>query len=254
MKSPYETISRDCQTLHSFTTEDIKKFIAISKIKPKERVLDAMAGNGSIAKELLNIKDIEIFVLDNSKIQIDLAKKNLKKARFFKASIMKMPFLDSFFDKVFIRNGVYEVPKNSQLILYSEIYRVLKPTGKFINWTVLLNKENQEIFNKIANKKDELAGFDKLKKDRYFMTKQELLEDLKEIGFRSILSIDLDIDYTLSTKKWFEVDFNKDKSKLKKLNEYIESIDKKELGEIKIVSKKDDIIIKIPALITIAEK
>ena len=86
------------------------------------------------------------------------------------------------------------------------------------------------------------------------MTKQELLEDLKEIGFRSILSIDLDIDYTLSTKKWFEVDFNKDKSKLKKLNEYIESIDKKELGEIKIVSKKDDIIIKIPALITIAEK
>lgn len=80
MRTPYNELRRDCQNLHNFTDKDIQKFIDLAKIKSGDKILDAMAGNGAIAKELSKLNDVEIYVLDNSKFQIEEAKKNVKNA------------------------------------------------------------------------------------------------------------------------------------------------------------------------------
>ena len=252
MKTPYSELKRDCQNLHNFTEQDIHKFISLVKINKNENILDAMAGNGAIAKELSKINNINLYVLDKFEAQINEAKKNIVKAKFFVSSSLKMPFLDNFFNKIFIRNGIHEITKNKQIELYKEIFRVLKNQGYFINWTVKLDKTHQKAFNELIRKKDEIAEFDELTKNRYFATKEELAYNLKEAGFSQIKFINTNINYTLSTKKWFEIDFKGDKTKYEKLNNYIKSlnipgINIKNLG-------KNGFEIKVPALISIAKK
>ena len=85
------------------------------------------------------------------------------------------------------------------------------------------------------------------------MTKEELSEDLKKVGFRDINFVNLDIYYTLSTKKWCEIDFKGDKNKLNELNEYIRNLDLKH-PQIEVDDVGEDIKLKIPALISIAKK
>jgi ubiquinone/menaquinone biosynthesis C-methylase UbiE len=253
MGNPYTHLKRNCQNLHNFSQEDIKKFIDLANIRPGDKILDAMAGDGAIAKELSKISNVQLFVLDNAKLQIEEAKKNVKNANFYVSSALKMPFQDSMFDKVFIRSGVYEIPKKDQVNLYKEILRVLKKEGLFINWTIGLDSKNQKVFQRLVKKKDEIAEFDDLVKNRYFMTKSELKQDLNVSGFSSVNFIDLGINYNLQTKKWEEIDFKGDKSKTERWDNYLQSL--KKISGIKIISLgKEGFEVKVPALISVAVK
>ena len=131
MESPYIELKRDCQHLHGFESKDLKHFIGLAKISEGMIILDAMCGNGVLSKELSKLKNIELNLLDNSEFQLGEAKKAIKNANFFVDSILKTPFEKEKFDRVFIRNGVYEVPKNKQVILYKEVLRILKKDGFF---------------------------------------------------------------------------------------------------------------------------
>jgi ubiquinone/menaquinone biosynthesis C-methylase UbiE len=252
MKTPYSNLERNCQNLHGFSNKDIEKFVELGKLKQGMFVLDAMCGEGSIGKIISKNKKVNLYLLDDSEFQINKAKEKIKDAEFKVASILETEFDKSFFDRIFIRSGIQEIPQHKQIKLYKEILRVLKKEGMFINWTVKLNEKNKKAFQKLADKKDEIAGFDELLKNRYFMTKAEFEEDLKKAGFSNVRFFDLGINYTLSTKKWFEVDFKGDKSKLKKLNDYIRG-----LGSIQGIEIKDlgeDIQIIVPALISVSKK
>ena len=125
----------------------------------------------------------------------------------------------------------------------------------YLNWTVGLNDKNLNFLVKVQLFKDKLAGFEDLLKNRYFMTKKEFSEDLKEAGFSSLKFYDLGIYYTLSTKKWCEIDFRGDKEKQMRLNEFIKELIGRENHEgIDIKIEGDDIQMKIPALISVAVK
>lgn len=253
MKTPYEDIKRDCQDLHNFNSEDVKRFVKIGEVREGMSVLDAMCGNGAVSNELTKIKDIKLYLLDNSDFQLNQAKKKIKNARFVVGSVLNMPFEDKTFDRVFIRNGNYEFSKSNQVKLYKEIYRILKEGGSFLNWTLDLDKDNQEFFQKIARKKDSLAGFSDLVKNRYFMTKEELEEDIKNAGFKSVEFFDFKIFYRLSIQKWCQTDFKGDWKKVELWREYIKKLDLKHLG-IEIKDVNGDIEIVVPALISIARK
>ena len=116
-----------------------------------------------------------------------------------------------------------------------------------------MKEDNQKFFRDFAKFKDKIAGFKELVKNRYFMSKEEFSEDIKEAGFSEIKFFDLKIKYVLSTKKWCEVDFEGNKKKLKELNEYIRNLDSKHSG-IEIEDLGADIQIVIPALISVAKK
>ncbi|MBU2576474.1 MAG: methyltransferase domain-containing protein [Nanoarchaeota archaeon] len=255
MKSPYLLLKRDNANLHNISQVDIKKFVDIADIKKGMYILDAMCGKSEIGQEIEKIDGVKLYLSDNAKFQLDEAKKVIKNAKFFTASVLDMPFKNNYFDRVFIKSGVYEVPKKNQVKLYKEVLRVLKPKGLFLNWTFLLNKNNQKFFQDIVRNKDKSAGFEDLFKNRYFMTKDEVYEDIKKAGFRNIKFYDLNIYYTLSTKKWCEVDFQGDKAKKVKLGNFImEQIGGKDIIGMEVIIEKGDIKLKIPALISIAIK
>ena len=132
MKSPYLKLKRNCQELHGFSQEDVKKFIGAVGVSKGMVVLDAMCGDGIIGRELEK-KNVDLYLLDSSEFQISLAKKNVKNVKFLVGSILKTDFKNEMFDRVFIRNGVYEVCKKDQVKMYDEIRRILKKEGRFVN-------------------------------------------------------------------------------------------------------------------------
>jgi ubiquinone/menaquinone biosynthesis C-methylase UbiE len=254
MKTPYTFLSKDYQNLHHFTSTDIKKFISIAKVKPGDFVLDAMSGRGAIAEELAKIKGINLNILDNSENQIGEAKKTIKNAKFYVGSALSLPFEDNYFDKVFVRNAVYEVSKKDQFRLYKEILRVLKKEGCFVNWTFKLNEKNQKTFQELVRKKDKLAGFEDLVKTRYFITKEEFEDEIKLAGFSSIDFYDLGITYRIITQDFLDIDFKGNPSKVEEWNQYIYSL-KNKIPEIEIKNLgKEGFEIKVPALISVARK
>ena len=116
-----------------------------------------------------------------------------------------------------------------------------------------MNDKNQKFFQDFVRYKDKLGGFDDLVENRYFMNREEFIEDLNSVGFDDVEIFDLGIKYVVSTKKSGEVDLGGDEEKLRELNEYV-----RELGfdwdGVKVEDLGDDIRVEVPALVSVARK
>lgn len=179
------------EKIHNIRDEYFEALVDAVDPKPGNVVLDGMDGYGSVAKWILKRAEKqgfkpEIFTLDESKAQIDRTRKNIPdidEQHIIQADIRETGFPNEKFDSVVIKMGVHEVPKEEQEKLFAEIYRILKLGGKFVIWELALDAENQKVFQDIIRKKDELAGFDKLTKNRYFPRHEELKELFEKAGF-----------------------------------------------------------------------
>lgn len=179
------------EKIHKIKDEYFEELVDAVDPKPGDVVLDGMDGYGSVSKWISKRAEEqgfkpEIYTLDESKAQIDRARKNIPdidEQHIIQADIRETGFPNEKFDSVVIKMGVHEVPKEEQEKLFTEIYRILKPGGKFVIWELALDEENQKIFQDIIRKKDELAGFDKLVKNRYFPRHEELQELFEKAGF-----------------------------------------------------------------------
>lgn len=182
------------EKIHKIKAEYFESLIDAVDPKPGEVILDGMDGYGSVAKWIIKrTKEQgfkpEIFTLDESAVQIERARKNIPdidEHHTVKADIRKTRFPNEKFDSVVIKMGIHEVLKEEQVKIFSEIFRILKSGGKFVVWELALDKDNQKIFQDIIRKKDELAGFDSLVKNRYFPRHEELRELFTQAGFSDI--------------------------------------------------------------------
>jgi SAM-dependent methyltransferase len=66
--------------------------------------------------------------------------------------ISNFPFIDSFFDKIVINPVLHHISDCERKQLYSEIYRVLKPGGKFFLIDVLKETPQELFLNGFVNK------------------------------------------------------------------------------------------------------
>lgn len=248
-------IYRDCSYLHDLGKAQLKRFIRLGHIGKETVVLEAMCGTGDISAELEKQERGKLFLLDCSRLQIERAKKRIKKADFRLGNVLNLPFPEEYFDVVFVRNGTYELPKKRQPEAYKQILKALKKGGLFLNWGFELNEKNQKLFQNIVRFKDKLAGYFSHARNRYFMAKNEFKKDLKKAGFKKIRFVDLGATYSLSTKRWRKVDFDNDRKRLEKLNDFIRSeAEKSSHKGIEIKEKGNDIAIKGKAMISIAVK
>lgn len=102
------------------------------EIKPGEKILEAGCGTGNLA---LKIKErgAEVVGLDNCKEALDIYHKKDPKAELVLADLAKkLPFPDSYFNKIASNNTLYAIPKEKQLFTLKELYRILKPRGKIV--------------------------------------------------------------------------------------------------------------------------
>lgn len=210
--------------IHSIKSKDRKALIDAINPESNETILDSFCGYGAVGKECLERENaIKLWLNDESRVQLERAKENLPKVpknHFILGHFPDISFKNLFFDKIVIKMDLHEVPKKEQLRVSKKAFELLEDKGRFIIWDIMLNKENQTLFQDIIRKKDELSGFDILMKERYFFREEEFLQIMKKAGFSKIKEFHI-ISYRFSSKKRLEQELHNDKSQLNKLNEFI---------------------------------
>ena len=202
----YEYRVVEYEKIHKIKDEYFEELVDAVDPQDKEVILDGMDGYGAASKWILRRAKslgftVEIYTLDKSVIQIERARKNvpsITEDHIVKADIRQSGFPDGMFDKVVIKMGVHEVPKNEQIKIFKEVSRILKPGGRLVIWELALTEENQKLFQDFIREKDTLAGFDSMARERYFPRHDELRKLFLDAGFSDIKDY-YDIQYQPST-------------------------------------------------------
>ena len=233
MKNSYDDRIVNYEKVHELTREKLDRFAGIVAPNNGETILDVGAGygigTGAIINKYPNV-NAKYTVLEKSKVQIELAKTKLKNKvtpdffsnniSFHNSSIINCGLEKQSFDKITSKSFLHEIPKDEKFTAIKEIFSLLKPGGTYIIWNYVLNAENCDFVRKLVKRKDELAGYDTLVNDRYFLTENELLAHLRQAGFRHIKE-EFSYEYHLSTKSRMPDEFNNDINILREWNAYI---------------------------------
>lgn len=175
---------------YSFWEGDFSKqhleaqYEAIRMLNPKRRqnIMDIACGVGwGSIKLATKIKPGVAYGIDITKEMIEKSKKHAQKLKinnihFQKASVLKMPFQDNFFDGAISTHAAHHFYKPIEM--FSEIKRVLKPNAKFILVDTCGSSKLIQNFEKKL-KKEEKAHYK-------FFKLSEAKELLKKVGFRKI--------------------------------------------------------------------
>ena len=174
----------------SFCTHIFIKKAAVKalRIEKSTKVLDLCSGSGDLGKMIKNtVPGVEIFGVDYSTEMLNIAKKKNPDIKYFNMNATALDFADSSFDYVVMGFGLRNIPNRNATI--AEIYRILKPDGKFLH----LDFGQKTIFSKIFDKIVIFAaGFLSGEKDAYtylinsknsFPNPEKLVEIFEEQGF-----------------------------------------------------------------------
>ena len=179
--------------IHGIKPEDwIALVDAIAPCKG-ERILEGCCGYGDVTKHMLDQTPVEnyptaITMLDGSNEQLMRAQELLKDVGlidFKHASVTHIPCESNTLDTVVIKMGIHEFPAEDQQKAFGEIYRALKPGGKFVMWDLALYPETREFWNSVIRRKDQLCNFTSLEKNRNFLSHAEIFSLFENAGFQN---------------------------------------------------------------------
>ncbi len=246
------------EQIHNISPKDEEAMVKAIDPKPNEKILDAFCGYGAVGKNILAKESkADLWLNDESEVQIKRAKENLPNLtanHFILGHFEDVPFPNEYFDKVVIKMGLHEVQKQKPVKVAQKVFQILKPKGKLIIWDIMLDHKNQTIFQDIIRKKDELAGFDLLTKERYFFREDEFLETMKKAKFSKVKEF-YTINYRFSSRKRLESELHNDLKLLDKLNQFIRNrFPEKLRKEIKYKDLKNDIQFNIIKKIYVIKK
>ena len=223
------------EKIHSIDENDFESLVSIVNPENRQIILDACCGYGAVSKRLLqtiekNNLDTKIVLLDSSELQLTRAKENLKEQNidFVLSDARQTPFPENHFDTVVNKMGLHEVDKESQEQMLKEFYRIIKPGGKIVIWELALDEKTQPIFSEIIKRKDELAGFDSLVRNRHFPKKEEVISELQNSGFKNA-KVEHDVFPTLSIRNRKEEFVSADRLKVLEDKGFLEESDEIEL-------------------------
>ena len=181
--------------IHSHKDEDFQTFLDTINPKDGDVILEAFCGYGETTGKLIERErsmkiSCEHYLSDASQTQIDRAHQAHSDNKSVKSIILAdartLPYTDGMFDIVVVKMGLHETNKKTQTAIMKELFRVLKKGGRFVTWEIaLLNDvDSQKIFRKVIYRKNELAGFYEINRNRYFQKEKDLLLLFKKTGFK----------------------------------------------------------------------
>lgn len=224
------------EQIHKVKDADYEALINVIDPQPGEIIFEGCAGYADISKRIIKStesfeKKPDLYILDESPVQIERARKELEtfpENHIILGDVRKTGMPAEKFDKVIIKMGVHELPKEEQPKVFSEMYRILKPEGKFIIWELSLSEETQKAFQDILRKKDELAGFDAMVENRYFQRHDELQKLFESAGFMDVKD-EYKIRYVFDPKGRLEELISKDRREMLEEKGALSEEDEKEL-------------------------
>jgi len=129
-KQDYNLISGHFSSTRQFVSKDLEPLFDYTA--SGDKVLDAGCGNGRLYN-IFKEKNAAYFGIDNSVQLISIAKEKFPQANFQVADVLKIPFPDKFFDKVYCIAVLHHIPSGKlRLAALNELKRVLKPKGILI--------------------------------------------------------------------------------------------------------------------------
>jgi len=188
--------------VNGFSEQTLTAMLDIVNPGQASNILDAMAGNGNLTLRLYDYCERrgivlpKVVVLELSRVQCEFAKRQLTDtpAEVVWGNMLTMEdyasdasLPEGVFDRVMIKSGSHEIPLAQQLDLYSNVLRLLKPGGMFINLGFLFDDiEERDQFRELTRFKDSLAGLESAVHNRHFLTRDELYTRLQQAGFADI--------------------------------------------------------------------
>ena len=169
------------QEWYDFRTKSLEHTLEFLKGKTGN-ILDLGSGAG---RNLINIKNGKMYLVDFSKEMIKLAKKRAKQknieAEFFVSKLIKLPFKDNFFDSAIVIASLHCIKgaKNREKTV-KELFRVLKPGAKAE--ITVWNKNSKKFKN--SPKERHVKWRDKGARYYYLFDEKEIHELFKKAGFK----------------------------------------------------------------------
>lgn len=158
-------------------------------IKPHDNVLDLCCGTGDLAGLTKKIQsEACVTGIDFSENMIDIAKDKYPNVQFFQGDATSLPYEDNTFDIVTMGFGLRNIQNAEKAV--EEVYRILKPNGKFLH----LDFGEKNLISKIYDKltplivsrfTDNSPAYSYLIKSRQiFPVPSELIKDFESKGFK----------------------------------------------------------------------
>ncbi len=158
-------------------------------IHPHDNVLDLCCGTGDLAGLIKKIQPQACVTgIDFSEKMLDIASDKYCDVRFFQGDATNLPYEDNSFDIVTMAFGLRNIQNAEKAV--EEVYRVLKPNGKFLH----LDFGEKNIISKIYDKitppivsrfTDNTSAYSYLVKSRQiFPLPDELIKDFESKGFK----------------------------------------------------------------------
>ncbi len=158
-------------------------------IKPHDNVLDLCCGTGDLAGLIKSLyPQACVTGIDFSENMLDIAKDKYPNIKFFQGDATNLPYQDNTFDIVTMGFGLRNIQNAEKAV--EEVYRILKPNGKFLH----LDFGEKNIISKIYDKitpfivsrfTDNASAYSYLIKSRQIFPKPaELIKDFESKGFK----------------------------------------------------------------------
>ena len=243
-----------------------EKFFILAGTRTGQRMLDVCCGSGDISIKLLQMTSSppKLYLLDESLKQLQRAWQALGSTNIFICgSVLNIPLPDNYFDVVTIKFGVHEFPQEMQPLLFQELYRVLKPKGVLAVWEYAFDEVTQPLAALITRKKDELAEFTDLAKNRFFPSVEQLFELFLVAGFNPAQAEFLSVPVSAKSRKTelvireagglSEANENLAENRLKKLIQFMEATVPLNLWQrLGITRTQDDINYQNPLVLMVS--
>lgn len=135
IKKMFDSISKDYDKLNDIMSFGLHKRVKkdiIKGLSSRESILDLCTGTGDIAGILKEkFPRSKVIGIDFSENMLEIAKSKHPQIEFIQGDCTNLPFEDESFDLCTVAFGLRNIPELEKAV--SEIYRVLKKDGIFIN-------------------------------------------------------------------------------------------------------------------------
>ncbi|OMJ09279.1 Sterol 24-C-methyltransferase [Smittium culicis] len=161
-------------------------------IKEGDKVLDVGCGVGGPARECVRFTGAHVVGINNNDYQLEKARRYAKisgqesNSEFVKGDFLNMPFPDNTFDAVYAIEATCHAPELYSV--YKEMFRVLKPGGKFAIYEWCITKgfsSDNKLHDSIIKRIEYGNGIPKL------YSTDRCIADVEKCGFKLESSRDI---------------------------------------------------------------